>query len=356
MSVLRVAANGDVVKMEYVLSDYEPHILTLTLHSGADFSFFNKDTRLEIMRSPAEGYASYLEADTQFFVRKIKAETDSKGVTLYNIICESAKGLVRRRIIPYASQNTYTQKSTYADDMMKAIMRENFGALAIDSNRDISAWLEIAPDVSAGLAMTKEFSRRNVYDVLREIAETSRQLGQYLTYDIVRVSQNLLRFQTYVNCRGTDRRDMAIFSLTRRNLIDSVYEEDAFGEKTYIYCGGLGVGEERVVATAADAARIAASPFGRMEDFVDGRQTEDITALTNDASQALWSSRPRQSFSGTIAETENSIYGIDYFFGDIVTAFGYGKSFPCLVDRVHVTVDANEIENLDINIRSDQVV
>ena len=97
--------------------------------------------------------------------------------------------------------------------MFKAILRENAGALATDTARDLSAWLTIAANVSATpILRSLDLTNRTVYDALVEIANASANdaaTPTWLGFDIALAYQQLtglLEFRTYTGQRGIDHR------------------------------------------------------------------------------------------------------------------------------------------------------
>lgn len=107
-----------------------------------------------------------------------------------------------------------------------------------------------------------------------------------------------------------------------------------------------------MIATASDPTRIAASPFGRIELWKDSRNTEDATALQDEANATLRSRRPRQLFAGKVVDTPESAFGVHYNFGDFVTGEFDGSVFECRLDAFRLTVGQNGAsETIDINLR-----
>src|SRR5690606_20177091 len=95
-------------------------------------------------------------------------------------------GLLERRIIAYYANSTASSEAGPADDVVKAIVRENMGALATDGDRDLTAaGLTVQGDLGRGPAIDKAFAWRQQATIIGEIAEIAASLAQPLYYAIV---------------------------------------------------------------------------------------------------------------------------------------------------------------------------
>ena len=324
-----------------------PEIYDRYLFSGTDIV---KDNRIDVGRRVGLGQFNR-DMDTQWLVVDGHKILNDRGERLTKITCVDLIQLLTRRIVAYNSGTSYASKTDQADDMMKAIIRENFGSLATDTDRDWSAYLSVEADFGLGQSIGKAFSRRKVLPVLKELANASYQAGTYIAFDIVATSQTTMLFRTFAGQRGIDRRhptgiNPLILGPEFGNLanVDRGYNHS--NEITYAYAGGQGEGASRLIGTASDTTRIGASPFGRIEGFADARTTNDATQVQDEARSLVKSGVPINTFNGKIVDTQSTIYGLHYGFGDIVTANFEGEIIDCYIDkiRVRVTQDGEFVE------------
>lgn len=351
---------GQFSYLELVRSEMGVGSLTLHLPPDYDAYLFSEgdlivDRRIEVYRQPFGG-AAYLEGETQFLLRDGTQVSEATQRT--ELSCPDANDLLARRIVAYAAASAQASKTIDpADDMLKAIVRENLGALATDTDRDWSAYLMVAPDFSLGPNLSKAFSRRNVLTVLQEIAQASAEAGTYLTFDVVRVDAAMLDFRTYTGQRGIDHRwpggvSPVLLSEGRGSLRDVRSARKHRDEITYVYAGGQGEEAARTIGTASDTARIGQSPFGRIEQFVDARMTSDAASLADEADAALRAGQPRKSFSAQFAETPGVVYGLHIRWGDYVTAERAGESIDCRLSTIQITVSEGR-ENIGLSLRAE---
>lgn len=310
------------------------------------FIFLGKDikpdNRIEIRRS-INGQIFYLDTDTQWLIRGAQKILKGTGERYTVIKAKDANDLLDRRIVAYASGSAQAEKTAVADNLIKAIVRENLGSSATDTARDWSSYLAVQADLSLAPSIGKAFSRRNVLQVLQEIALSSYQTGTYLAFDVVATSQSQLEFRTYIGQRGIDHRwptstSPLLFGAEFGNLTDIVRGYDHSEEVTYGYSGGQGQGASRAIGTASDSVRIGQSPFGRIEQFSDARQTSSATLLADEADMIVKNGLPKNIFEARIIDTPQATYGLHYGFGDYVTAVFEGESIDCRIEKIRIQV------------------
>lgn len=311
------------------------------------------DNRIEVYRRIGTGLF-YLETETQWFVRKGSKLLTEDGQRLSTITCEDANSLLKRRIVAYNAGSSQADKTTFADDMMKAIVSENFGASATDVTRSIATYLVVQANLSLGPSLSKAFARRRVLPVLQELAASAFQAGTFLAFDVVSTQPSALEFRTYTQQRGIDHRwpsgsNPVIMGAEYGNLTDIERGYDHTKEITYAYAGGQGQGANRQVGTSTDATRANASPFNRVEDFLDGRSSSSQAGLNAEADNLVRSGNVLQTFKAKFLDTPATTYGLHFGFGDQITGVFEGETIDLRVNQVHMTV-RNSKETIDIKL------
>src|SRR3990172_11852280 len=158
-----------------------PNIYDQYLFSGTDII---RDNRIEVYRRIGGG-SFYRDMETQWLAVKGNKILNERGERLTKITCVDLMQLLTRRIVAYNSGAAQASKTDQADDVMKAIIRENFGSLATDTSRSWLTYLSIEANFGLGQSISKAFSRRKVLTVLKELANASYQAGTYVAFDIV---------------------------------------------------------------------------------------------------------------------------------------------------------------------------
>lgn len=339
---------------------------TIVIPGEYPIQYLKKDGILEIWRYPQNG-APYLLFNKVFFLRRrvflVMGGKQQWILTGYdpNYLVSDPSGQ-RGRIVAYAAESMQATKTTFADNMIKAIARENIGSLATDSNRNLSAYVSIQADASLAPTISKAFSNRVLLPVFNEICQASIIAGTYLAWDIVCVKPPSggvfqLELRTYTGQRGIDHRfvsnDPVLIGLDFGNLDNIEIDEDWTEEETVARVGGKQQGERRVYATESDAVRIAQSPFNRRETFANFSNTADPTTLSNEANAILRAGTPRPAYAGTVVQTNQSRFDVHWGYGDYLTAQVVGRSFDARADSLSIQFDRDNGERISAKLRSE---
>ena len=315
------------------------------------------DGRLEIWRRLDNG-REYLDTDTTWLIRKRERTRDDRGNVVTTLTAEHPLSILREpgRFVDNFAGTGRSSQAGAVDDIMKAIVRQQAGTQA-GTARNLSPYLTVAPDMGMGPAIARSFAWRAVLDVLQDLADDAAQQGAYVTFDIVSLDTQGYEFRTYVGQRGVDRRagsslQPLILSPEFGNLGSTTLIEDYTEEITYAKYGGAGERSARITADYLDTIRAGASPFGRREYWGENTQTADTTVLTGQARSAVRTGRARLLFTGTLIDTPDTRYGVQWQWGDYVTAQDFGAGFDCRIDAVSVSVAGGE-ERISASLRAE---
>jgi hypothetical protein len=330
----RAATRGDVLPLRLVAPAEGLPILQL-----------GRDTRLEIWRTAVGAglRTAWLETDTVWLVQQVRLFREGGSPWLIELGAVPAIALLGRRLVAYPAGSAQASKSGPADDVARALVRENLGTSADDTARELSDWLTVAPDQSRAPVIQKQCARRNLLETLQEVAEASAQAGTPLWFDVVRTHSGRFQFCTYIGARGADRSYPAglrpvLLSPDTGTLADIEQRLDYADEANVIYAAGQGAESERLVAEASDPARMAGSPFGRRERLLDARHLASPTALAAAAQAALTAARPRRTLRAAVVDMPGMRYGQHWRWGDRVAAVIAGEPVACHIEEVQVTV------------------
>lgn len=286
------------------------------------------DARLEVWRTTEALGGPYLDGGAVWLVRYVAVKRIGNA-QIIEVGCLGANELLRRRIVAYNSEAAQASKSGPADDVMKAIVRENFVS-ATDATRNWSHFT-VASDVGAAPTVAKSIAWRSVLPVLQEIAQTSTESGTRLYFDVTGGARGAgFVFRTYTYSRGDDRSfpggtRAVTFSPEWGTLDAALRSDDWSDEVTAVYCGGRGVGSDRLIVQATDRQRIGASPFGRREAWNPAAPASTPDTVTDEAYSRLRDGQPRRSFRGRIVSQPGCIYGVHWGLGDLVSVAFAGE-------------------------------
>jgi hypothetical protein len=300
--------------------------------AGENWRLWRQDRRVEVWRILDTGVTRLVAT---YFLRQVLRETDNSGLSRVTVYGYDPNYLLAGRIVAAPAASAMASKTDHADDMLKAIVREQLGATAPAGRSLTALGFTVAADTSLGPVLTKDFSRRNVLQVCQDIAKASLGLGVPLYFDIVNPTPSTLEFRTYTMRRGADKSSSrSPFSLLRGTLENASLSQDWTNEANYIYAAGQGLEEQREVVEVSDVIAIGATPWARREALADGRNYSTTASLTNYGRTVLQERRARRNFAATLADAPGSRYQLDWDFGDLLRAEYDDEQYVCHVAAV----------------------
>lgn len=284
--------------------------------------------------------------------------TSPKGKGEVILSGEDGLTLLKRRIVAYASGSSQAKKVDYIDDMMKEIVRENLGASATDSDRDLSSFgFSVNSDISAGPSESLSFPWKNVLNTLKKLSELSVEVGTPVFFDVVpgvATGNTSWNFDTFINQIGSDRTYVngrpTVFSQQFGNLEDPNLSYNYSDEISYVYAGGQGEGSDREIVERSDASREKRSPWARREDFVNYTNAENTASLQSAGDSVLQKRRPNIRFTGALKDTKQTRYGVDWVYGDKVVISHRGITFSAWINAVSFSVDSQGQETIQARV------
>ena len=332
----------------------------ITLPPSYD-GLFGLDYILEYWRKPAGGSMKFFNA---YFTRKWRYE-DASGNELTLLWGYDANYLLSGRIVAYDAGSAQALLTDHADDAMKIIAIDALGADAGAGRilTSVGGGVTIAAELAAAVSMTKGVSWRKVLDVFQDLAAASRAGGTNLYFDMVPsfTSAGLIAwtFQTFTTLRGKDRTQDSdnplFFGRTWGNLEGGYYEIDHTDEYNYVYGRGQGFGAARygsggTACDAPDTGRMGASIWNRREEYCNasaGGEGGSEAATLADAKARLEQGRPAWRAGGTLLDTPQARYGVDFDFGDQVTVELRHKQVDSEISAVSFAVDGSGQERAE---------
>lgn len=284
-----------------------------------------------------------------YFLRRIVWET-SGGLDMVTIYGLCYNSLTERRIIAYPAGSSQAQKSGPADNLMRAVARENLGGSA-GGQRDISVYgFSVENDLSMAAPVSVSFAYKKMRDALDQIAFTAwGKNGERVWWDIVpRGSGWSMEFIARKDYTERDRRlssasplwispDMGV---VRRVVVD----DDRSREVTVVIAGGQGEGDLRARVEVVDSFRIADSVMNRIEDFYDGAHIADLAILESAASARLREGKPILRAEIELIEGPGFLFGRDFHVGTAITIQALRRQFDAVVREIHISASPDREE------------
>ena len=328
---------------------------TLQVKPTFDTSLMSVDNIVQIWRAPTGGVLSLWRP---YFVRKWKYATEGSTETLL-ISGPDVNDLLRRRLVAAYSGQAPSEKTDYADDMMKEIVTESMSDVLLPTpDAGTRAWddLSVQADVSAGPLLTasiawKRLLQKSGSGVLTDLAKASTVAGTEIFFDIavssVTSSSITLEFRTKTGQPGADLTTTGlVFDQERGNLSDAYLEYDYTNEVNYVYAGASGIAAMQDVQQIYDVVRYSASRWARCEGYADARSQTESNGVREVGRGALENGKPIRRCGGVPLDVRGCRFGGDWNWGDKCRARYRGEEFDAIVTAVVLSVDDKSREKV----------
>lgn len=339
-------------------------VLTIALFPEYRDDLFARDSRIAYLRAPEGAFieTGKLVGDTMWLLTRRRRIITEAGQHSIALICQHPNALLGRRVVAYDEGSAEANKSDIASDVIYDYLDENFVS-ATDTARNVSSahfLLDARPSPTFGPSAPIAGSYRTVLELIQDICRSAAAQGTYMNVEVyVQSPPGPFRVRIYRNQRGANRGSTSgqplIISPSSAKMVRASVDEDWSTAVSFVYAGGAGNLDERVVQTQEDTTLSAQSPFGRFEHF-ESFNTDDTAILGTEAYKVLRDYRPHRAFDGSVTpvaeQYSGAIYDVNYTWGDIVNVrfqaplinnFGQAYawelySFDVRVNPVHIQV------------------
>ena len=264
--------------------------------------------------------------------------SDQSKVFLY---CPGIMSMLGSRIVNwYSGYDGYSMfLSDPAETVMKRLVDYNAAANATTGNgrkrNGAITGLTVEADGANGNTVNWYCHGQNLLATIQDIALIAGG-----DFDLVKTSSTAWQFRWYTGQLGTDRSASITFSMSYGNMGNPYYLETRTAEKTVASVWGQGEEAAREYVTRTGANYISGT--NDFEIYVDGRDVDlgDTAGLNSRGDQVMAEREAVDEFIFEVIETPSTLYGIDYFLGDKVTAINpfTGASKTLKVNKVTVTL------------------
>lgn len=314
------------------LNGVDSHVLEFDGESAlADL--IGLDYQIEVWRRDQDaGFDWYREYEG--FHRTGVRQTTNEGESLYTSYGVGYNDLINRRIILYAAQSTGAKKSGVGETVIKAYVNENAGPGATFPPRllasGVTQGLQMEADGGDGSAWEGSRAYQNLLAVVQEIGNATD-----VDFQVVGITDGIFEFQARAAPWGEDRTNIGmssltglnavgnapvIFSLEYGNMMIPVYSLNRSSEVTAAIVLGQGQEASRTIAERTNPTAMTESPWNRIEATRSGTTETTAAGLNAIGDEFLVANQARESFNYQVLQVPSTLYGKDYFLGDLVVA------------------------------------
>lgn len=349
--------------LEYVVRLNDVGTFTLEIDGDLDVvSEFVVDGQIEIRRRDLDA-SPVIDWYTDFrgFQRTDVQRTDADGRSRFASLGVDLKHLLQRRGIAFRDTSGGARKTGPGETVMKDYVNENAGPGATAPPRifaGVTTGLTVQASGGAGSSWAGDKPYRPLFRTVREIADATG-----VDFDIVSTGALTYEFQAKAEPLGVDRTTTGldavsglnaagnaplVFSLDFGNMEEPALTTHRLDEVNAAIILGQGQELDRVVIERTSSAT-ADSPLNRIESFRNANQEEDTAGLNAVGDAMLQDLQARETFFFKAMQIPSTLYGRDYFVGDLVT-MRY-KTIERNLKITAATIKVQEgIETIDIEV------
>jgi hypothetical protein len=236
-------------------------------------------------------------------------------------------------------------------------------------NLDLQQFVVVEPNTNDGISKAGiQCDMGVVHELLKQLQDLSIAGSEednikpiYLTFDLKAINERQFIFRTFANAYGKNRgRGEYVFSMARGNLANASMTVDRSEESTVMYS----IDKNQNVKAAINRRRLTDSPFNLREalsnpeikeKYYKNNATNKVNAwvmIAMDAVEELTKKTTRIKIEGNAVPTPNSIRGLHWDVGDIVTVDFRGYRDDYRITAVNVTINNG---NVDEQVQWEQV-
>ena len=300
--------------------------------------------QIDVWRRP-EGLSWVREISTLF--RSIEWDFTDKSKA--RLICPGIKSMLDWRIVNWATgtANRSAFVAEKAETIAKTLVDYNAGVNATVSNgrkrEGAISGVSVQADGALGNTLNWYCHGRNILETIQELTLVAGG-----DFDLVKTSSTTYEFRWYDGQLGTDRSSTITFAMKYGNMGSPSYNENRSKERTVAAVWGQGEGASRNYVTRTSDAYSASNDI---EMYVDARDIDlgDTSGLNTRGDKKLREMGISRSFGFTTIQTPSTLYGVDYFLGDKVTAINpFNENTETLkVNSVAVSLSEDGSESIE---------
>lgn len=285
--------------------------------------------------------------DGVYIIKDMRRTTENSGANSFEVTAYDYNMLLDNAIIAYRGETAKTTKSGDADDVMKALVRENIGSSSgtdYDGNAITArafSGLVVDSDLGAGPSVTTTgIEWQRLLDTLKDIQAATTIAGSETFFGIIPNGTNgAPRFRTAVGLWGANKSSRVYFKASNSTLINPTVDRRYRYAASTAYVGESGDPESRIIQTVESdgsptSLKFANTETSRREVWVNGGRIDpesaDITTeLRLVARNELARKRAFLVLSGAIISNRNAPYKFSY---NTATGWDLGDRVTCSID------------------------
>ncbi len=320
------------LRLTYVKQINKPGYFSL-FFKGEDsrYDSFILDAQIEVWRKDDTFNLDWY-LDFEGLARSTVRQMTSTGIRMFTVYGRGYGDFLNRRYILYNPATDFVNKNDVGETVMKEYVNENLGSIATVANGRLiegaMTGFSVAPDSALGTVWRGAKVYKNLLGTLQEVAEESG-----LDFDVVGTGPGTFEFRTHLNQLGVDRsvnglvaatglngagNAPVIFTVNRNNMSIPIFTVRRTKEINRLFMLGAGRGTDRTRVLVTNGDDID-SPWNAIEGTRQSSNLKTIAALQDFGALKIQELGQQEAFTWDVIQVPSTVYGRDYFFGDLVT-------------------------------------
>lgn len=343
----------DFQNLAYVKEVNAPGLMGFSLNGEHEaIQYLTENIQIEVWRRDETNEIDWY-ADFHGFVKDYKRYHDGMR-SVASFQCPGQMSMLAWRNVLWTAG--YEDKSAFENKSAEFIIRELYRFNATVEAATDEGRLRSGVFDNTTMAFQVNEDRGNflyfycAYKNLLESMQTVASIGD-VDFELKYLGLSTWLFKVHEGQLGTDRTDTVLFSLGRGNMTNPEYSIFNSERKTVAVVAGQGEGSDRAIEIVTSADYDV--DLRNYEMSVDARDIEDTgTALVDRGSAALAEAEKVEMLRFDVLQIPSSIYGRDYFLGDLVTATYEDITRTPKIQTVSVELEPSGKEIIDIGMKT----
>lgn len=275
-------------------------------------------------------------------------DREGAGPGLFTALCPGQLSMLGWRIVAWksgmADRSLFTSEK--AETIANTLVAYNATSAATTANGRERAGAITGLSVETDGAAGNTLDWPCAFDVLLETLQELASIGGG-DFDVVKTAAAAWEWRWYEGQLGTDRTAEVVFAVELGNMANPRFVRKRLGERTVAIVGGQNEGTAREIEIRTGPNY---SSSNDIEMFVDARDAKTTAALQARGDQRLDEARAVEDFSFDVLQIPSTLYGKDYFLGDLVTVRSpyTGAAATRKVQAVTVTLGDDGSEQIGV--------
>lgn len=339
-----------IVKVDLAMTVNRAYVLIVDYNDNIKIA---NEYQIELWRDIGSGFAPFTK--TRYLVKNITKNISNKGKTTHTLTAMSALCVLDKRIVAAFAGNAGALKTANGDVLIQQYVTDAFINNIFNSKR---IGLGLTVQASAGSIvpiLTRSVDWQALPKVLVDIVDNIFAVSGIRVYYDIEYTGGFI-FRTYTGQRGSDRRYSVaarpmIFMAEKNTLANVSINDNYQNQRTIAYVGGKGTTDTRMVIAVDDVALQDRGGFASSEIFIAATKLNKLTEMIDVGKQTLANNVEEHLFSADIIQNTGAIFGIDWDFGDYVSAYHNGIYYDARIESIKISW-ANGRETIDARLYS----